>query len=182
MRHEWREDALYINPDDIARDQFNGWNAPDANLKAARLAERMREDALSRKASLIFETVFSAPDKPDYLRRTMAAGYFVRAFFIGTASPEINAARVARRVLNGGHDVPIPKIIARYGKSIAQFAAIAAELDRVYVYDNSAEQMDPLLLFRGSNGVCSRIYKPVPEWARPISAALQPAVGITLRG
>lgn len=140
----------------------------------------MREDALSRRASLIFETVFSAPDKPAYLRRAIDAGYFLRAFFIGTASPEINAARVARRVMNGGHDVPIPKIIARYGRSIAQFAAIAAELDRVYVYDNSVEEADPLLLFRGSAGLRSRVYAPAPEWARPIFEALRPGSGESL--
>jgi predicted ABC-type ATPase len=39
------------------------------------------------------------------------ADYFVRIFYVCTASPDINAARVARRVMEGGHDVPITKII-----------------------------------------------------------------------
>jgi len=49
----------------------------------------------------------------------MAAGYFVRLFFVGTDDPSINAKRVAMRVIEGGHDVPIGKIISRYAKSLA---------------------------------------------------------------
>lgn len=35
-------------------------------------------------------------------------------FFVSTNHPSINAARIAQRVMKGGHDVPIPKIISRY--------------------------------------------------------------------
>jgi predicted ABC-type ATPase len=39
-----------------------------------------------------FETVFSAPDKVEFLHRARQAGYFVRVFFIGTSDPRINAS------------------------------------------------------------------------------------------
>jgi predicted ABC-type ATPase len=55
---------------------------------------------------IAFESVFSAPDTVDFLRRAIDAGYFVRVFFIGTSDPGINAARVAKRVAAGGHTVP----------------------------------------------------------------------------
>ena len=77
--------------------------APDA---------RRREACLVERRSLAFETVFSAREKPEFLRRTRAAGYFVRLFFGGTADPTINASHVARRVMHGGQDVPISKIVA----------------------------------------------------------------------
>ncbi len=70
------------------------------------------------------------------------AGFFIRLFFVSTASPTINAERVANRVLNGGHDVPIPKIISRYDKSIANCKLLAPIVDRLYVYDNSVEDVD----------------------------------------
>lgn len=113
-------------------------------------------------------TVFSAPDKPEFVRRAMAAGYFVRIFFVGTERPEINAARVARRVLEGGHEVPIRKIVDRWGRSIANAATMAVEVDRFYLYDNSVDDRDAQLVIRASEGRVVRTYvKPLP-WAAPI--------------
>lgn len=119
LEHEWIEGCLYINPDNIAKNDFGDWNSPDAVLKAAKLAAEMRESSLSKRESICFETVLSAPDKIYFIKRAKAAGYFIRLFFVGTDNPEINSARVARRVMEGGHDVPISKIISRYSKSIA---------------------------------------------------------------
>jgi predicted ABC-type ATPase len=82
----------------------------------------------------------------------VAAGYFVRVFFVGTERPEINAARNARRVLEGGHEVPIRKIVDRWAKSIANAAAVAAEVDRIYLYDNSVDDHDAALVVRATAG------------------------------
>ena len=101
--------------------------------------------------------------------RAKEAGFFVRLFFVSTESPTINAKRVANRVLNGGHDVPIPKIISRYDKSIANCIALAKYVDRLYVYDNSIENTEARLLFRMSNGKVVKSYTDdVPDWAKTI--------------
>ena len=70
----------------------------------------------------------------------------------------INAGRIARRVMEGGHDVPIPKIISRYSKSIANCCIVSKMVDRVYVYDNSIEFAEPTLLFRVTDGVITKEY------------------------
>jgi len=102
LRHEWFQDCLYLNPDNIARDQFGDWNSPDAILQAARLADTIREEAIAKRTSLAFETVLSSEGKIDYLRRAKEAGYFIRLFFVGTESPAINAARITKRFMDGG--------------------------------------------------------------------------------
>lgn len=135
LKHEWIEGCVYINPDNIANDTFGDWNIAENVLKAAKLAANMREDCLINKKSLIFETVLSAPDKIDYIQRAKATGFFVRLFFVGTDDPAINAGRVARRVMEGGHDVPITKIISRYSKSIANCCVASTIVDRAYIYD-----------------------------------------------
>lgn len=166
LKSDWLEDAIYINPDIIANEKFGDWNSPDAVRRAAEYCSEMRELCLVQRKSLIFETVMSAPDKIDFIRRAKDAGYFVRLFFISTNNPTINAARIARRVMKGGHDVPITKIISRYSKSILNCCDIAQEVDRLYVYDNSADDMPIQPLFRLSDGILGKMYvESLPEWA-----------------
>jgi len=169
LHHEWLEDSEYINPDNVARDVFGDWNDREAVLKAANYCNEWRERCLTEKKSHIFETVMSAIDKVDYILRAKEAGFFVRLFFVSTDSPTINAKRVAKRVLNGGHDVPITKIISRYDKSIANCVALAPYVDRLYIYDNSVEDADARILFRMSNGEVVKSYTgDMPNWAKII--------------
>lgn len=174
LAHTWFHGCEYINPDLIARDDFGDWNSDQAVLSAAKEATRRREQCILERRSLAFESVFSAPDKIVYVRRAIAAGYFVRLFFIGTSDPTINAARVARRVMEGGHNVPIPKIVSRYVGSIASCAEVARDVDRLYLYDNSEDLAPPALVLRAGGGSIVRRYgKPLP-WMAPIVAALAP--------
>ena len=169
LKSEWLEDAVYINPDNVAQERFGDWNSPEAVREAAVFCEKWREDCLRNRQSLIFETVMSAPDKVDFIRRAKDAGYFVRIFFISTVNPSINAARIARRYMKGGHDVPIPKIISRYVKSISNCVEISSFVDRLYVYDNSVEGVQAKPLFRLRDGLLGKQYvSDVPEWAMKI--------------
>ena len=168
LKHEWVKGCIYINPDNIAQEQFGDWNSPDAVLKAAILATNQREECLKNKQDFIFETVFSALDKVDFLIRAKDAGYFIRLFFVSTNHPSINASRIAHRVMEGGHDVPISKIINRYAKSISNCNNAAKFVDRLYIYDNSIEYSPATLLFRANNGKLEKKYAEINDWALPI--------------
>jgi predicted ABC-type ATPase len=174
LAHEWFHGCEYVNPDAIAQDELGDWNDPATVLRAAQLATERRETCLREGRSLAFETVFSAVDKPAFVRQALDLGYFVRIFFVGTARPEINAARVARRVIQGGHEVPIRKIIDRWGHSIANAASVAAEVDRFYVYDNSVDDRDARLVLRAAEGRVVKAYGDAPAWAEPILERLAP--------
>ncbi|MGN0196110.1 MAG: zeta toxin family protein [Candidatus Cryptobacteroides sp.] len=169
LHHEWAEGTIYINPDEIARDKFGDWNSQKAILSAASYCAKWREDCLKEKISFVFETVMSAEDKIDFIIRAKEAGYFIRLFFISTSHPSINAARIAGRVMKGGHDVPIPKIISRYYKSIENCKTVAPIVDRLYVYDNSTDGEEAKILFRLVNGVMGKMYvSDVPLWAQTL--------------
>jgi predicted ABC-type ATPase len=174
LAHEWFQGCEYVNPDVIAQEELGDWNDPGTVLQAAQIATDRREACLRAKRSLAFETVFSASDKPEFVRRALAAGYFVRIFFVGTERPEINAARVARRVLQGGHEVPIRKIVDRWARSIANAASVAAEVERFYVYDNSVDDRDAQLVLRAAAGRVLRTYVDPPAWTAPIVDRLAP--------
>jgi predicted ABC-type ATPase len=168
LKHDWIENCIYINPDNIANDVFGDWNSLDSVLKAAKYAAELREKCIEEKKSLIFETVLSAEDKIDFIYRAKKKGFFIRVFFVGTDNPKINASRIVQRVMEGGHDVPISKIISRYSKSIANCAIISKFVDRLYVYDNSVEFKNPKLLFRSANGKVKKVYQQLHDWSMAI--------------
>lgn len=169
LHHEWMENAVYINPDIIAQEKFGDWNSKEAVMQAVKYCEELREKCLIEHKSLIFETVLSVEDKLDYILRAKETGFFIRFFFVCTEHPTINASRIARRVMEGGHDVPIAKIISRYNKSIANCCIVSEFVDRTYIYDNSIEDVDAKLLFRLNKGKLVKKYVDnIPRWALPI--------------
>lgn len=166
LESEWSADSLYINPDNIAQETFGDWNSPEAVLKAAHLATEKRYECLEQKLDFVFETVFSSPEKLDFVRKAKEAGFFIRFFFVCTSDPEINVHRITKRFLEGGHEVPISKIISRYYKSLANAAQAIELVDRAYIYDNSIENALPQLLFRTVDGKVFKQYTDnVPQWA-----------------
>ena len=92
------EDAVYINPDQVALERFGDWNSVESVMNAARYCEQWREKCLLNNNSLIFETVLSSEGKLDFIRRAHEAGFFIRLFFVATVHPSINAVYGNRNV------------------------------------------------------------------------------------
>jgi predicted ABC-type ATPase len=174
IKHEWAEQCVYINPDEIAQTKFGDWNDPNAVRKSVKYCEEWREQLLREHTDFIFETVLSSDGKVDFLKRAKEEGYFIRVFFICTSTPAINASRIAKRVMEGGHDVPIHKIISRYQKAIVNAGQIAQFVDRLYVYDNSIDNQDAHLIFRSIDGKLAKQYADsIPGWAETIKSKLK---------
>jgi predicted ABC-type ATPase len=170
LGHAWFEGCAYINPDLIAQHELGGWNDASSVLQAAQKATDLRYALLDARKDIAFETVFSSPEKLDYLIKAKEAGYFIRLFFICTNSPEINAARIALRFMEGGHEVPINKIVSRYFKSLENVLKSLACVDRLYLYDNSVDGVQPLLIARFSDGKLTKQYANWPVWAVDFSS------------
>ena len=174
IKHEWAEQCVYINPDEIAQTKFGDWNNPNSVRQAVEYCEEWREQMLKEHKDFIFETVLSSDGKVDFFERAKAEGYFIRMFFICTETPSINAARIAKRVMEGGHDVPIQKIITRYLKAITNATRVAAFSDRAYFYDNSIDNQEARILFRTADGKLVKQYaESIPEWAKTIKDKLK---------
>ena len=74
LHNEWAENSLYINPDNIAQEQYGDWNSPVAVLKAAELATKMRYECLRKRQDFVFETVFSSDEKLAFVEEAKKAG------------------------------------------------------------------------------------------------------------
>lgn len=131
----------FINADDISRlPDFAQVEDPDErNLLAAKYAERMRHQMIDRGEDFAFETVLSTPRNLELLKLAKEKGYEIVLFYVSTEEPNINVERVAKRVSQGGHDVPKDKIITRYHRAMDLFKDVLEVADTAYVYDNSEQ-------------------------------------------
>ena len=151
--------ANYVNADEIARTLAG--SLEEIGYQAAQMAEVQRQELMQQRQSLAFETVMSHPSKLALLEQANSLGYRVMLVFVGTNNPQINVERVALRVRQGGHDVPIDKIIARYDRTL-QLLPKAVELAQVaYIFDNSQTAELMLQVIDGSLHI---LKQPLPTW------------------
>lgn len=123
----------YINADEIKQ-------ALDCdNLEAAKIADKQREEHVAEHKSFCFETVMSTDRNLNLLKRAKEEGFFIRCYYVLTAFPELNVARVASRVAAGGHDVPPDKIRKRYFKALALVPELIPVCDVCHIYDNTTD-------------------------------------------
>lgn len=123
--------GVYINADDIKKASLC------SDMDAAIQAEKLREDAITRKDDFTFETVLSTNRNLNLLRKAREEGYFVRCVYVLTADPEINVIRIRVRQASGGHGVPEDKIRLRYDRALALIPELVEVCDILHIYDNT---------------------------------------------
>ena len=137
---------------------------------AAKMAGALRQRLMEQRQSFVFETVFSDPvgDKLAFLKDALGAGYQVVLCFIGIGSPQISDQRVAMRVSQGGHDVPLEKLVARFPRTLANLKAAIAALPYVVIFDNEdlKHPFQRVALFE--NGKAVFLAKRLPRWLSPV--------------
>lgn len=157
----------FVNADILASLAYP--DAPEAHsYDAARLAEQMRHELLLNGASFCFETVYSHPSKIDFVARAKALGYEVIMVVVHLHSTELNQARVAERVSEGGHSVPEEKISSRIPRTLQHIKISIPLCDRIQVYDNSFEHDPFKQVFSIIGGLVKRHIDPLPDWAEEL--------------
>lgn len=97
-------------------------------------------DYMNKGLGFIYESVFSDVNKLELAQNILDNGYKLIAIYISTASPNINLYRVAKRVEQGGHNVPPEKIILRHEKTLRNIQALKDISSAFYQFDNSKER------------------------------------------
>jgi len=158
-----------VNADLLARELKMG------PYGAARMAGSIRRELLRQRESFVFETVFSDPvgDKLGFLRDAARAGYTVMLCFMGISGPKISQVRVDMRVMQGGHDVPRKKLIARYPRILRNLKAAIHELPHVWVFDNDNLEKPFRLAAVCEAGRLLQVEKPIPKWLRTVLQGTQ---------
>lgn len=175
--------GAYFNPDSVAlhiRALHPDISHPLANGQAWQIGRALLEQAIAEGRDYRFETTLGGRTIADLLERAARSGHRVNVWFCGLASPEMHLARVARRVAQGGHNIPAGKIRERWNTSRENLIRLLPGLHHVRLYDNSIEAdpaegrtPQPVLWLEMKN---RRITAPAdlsgaPGWVQPILAA-----------
>jgi predicted ABC-type ATPase len=159
----------FINADIFAKQIFP--QAPELHsYDAAIIAEEMRNHLIQENQSFCFETVFSHPSKIDFVAKAKTLGYEIIFVFIHLENDSLNQARVAQRVVEGGHNVPKEKIISRIPRVKKNAQQAFALCDQVYVLDNSRIENPFKQIAVIQNGKIKKLSKTLPEWANELLA------------
>lgn len=135
--------SLFVNADVIAAQQWPE-EAQQRSYEAARIAATAREALIDSGESFIAETVFSHPSKLELLGRARAAGYVI-VLHVVAVPVELSVARVAERVVEGGHGVPEDKVRQRCARLWPLVSRAIGRADYATVYDNTAPDVTRIL-------------------------------------
>jgi predicted ABC-type ATPase len=127
----------FVNADEIARG-LSPFNPDGAALAAGRaMIERIRF-LVRTGESFAIETTCSGRGHIRLIRDCRALGYRTTLIFLWLPSPETALARVARRVREGGHQIPDDVVVRRYWTGLRNMRhAYLPAVDDGMVYDNS---------------------------------------------
>jgi predicted ABC-type ATPase len=140
----------FVNADVIAQG-LSGFSPEAVALEASRIMLDRIHRLADQRASFAFETTLAARGLARWLRGLKSSGYRVELAYFWLTSVELNVARVAYRVSQGGHSVPEKTIRQRYKRSAQNFFGLYHPLASLWqVYDNS-RQGPPRLVASGDD-------------------------------
>lgn len=107
----------FVNADNIAAG-LSPFNPESVAFEAGRIMLKRINELLENKISFAFETTLSTRSYVSLVKKAQLKGYEVTLLYFWLNSPQIAIKRVAKRVSNGGHDIPEDVIKRRYYRGI----------------------------------------------------------------
>ncbi|MBR1920483.1 MAG: zeta toxin family protein [Kiritimatiellae bacterium] len=114
------EGVACVNPDDIAK-EMNPRHPEKVQVAAGREALRRVDDFIQKRVSFAIESTLSGFGYRKTIVRAREEGFRVAIIYAFVDSPAVCIARIAARVMRGGHDVPAEDVKRRYWKSKRNF-------------------------------------------------------------
>ncbi|MCU0881712.1 MAG: AAA family ATPase [Hyphomonadaceae bacterium] len=159
----------FVNLDLIAQG-LSPLNPGGQQIRAARVALDMARDLIAARASFALESTLSGRTHLNLMAEARASGLAVKLLYFVVSDVEECIRRVARRVSEGGHDVPEADLRRRYDRTLENFATYAAACDFWRLYD--AGGLSPVTVAEGAGPAVTHdsgaeIPEPVRQFMRP---------------
>lgn len=141
----------YVNADIFAKTMFKDvLSDKERNMQAMYYTMGLFKELAKTNQAVIYETVLSHPSKLELIELYKKQGYKVVSVFISPKDFKVNIQRVAKRVQEGGHDVPEDKIEKRFKRSHSLKEALEKLSDEYYEIDNT---ILPKIVYQKNNCV-----------------------------
>lgn len=169
LLRDFLDEPALLNADELAR-EISPRNPESVAFAAGRkLIERMHR-LVRAKQSFAFETTCAGKAYLRLLEQCRREGWRITLLYFWLPSPELAVLRVARRVSEGGHDIPPDTIHRRYWAGIWNMRNFYLPLaDEAEIYDNS--ETGRILIAEKREGSTLTI-RDAERWAR-IEGVLQ---------
>ena len=127
----------FVNADEIAKG-LSPFNPEGVAIQAGRLMIDRIIHLLKEGDTFAFETTLATRSYIKLIQQAQKRGYFVTLLFFSLSSPEQAVARVAKRVSQGGHNIPEEVIYRRFKAGLQNlFQLYMPVVDYWTLYDNS---------------------------------------------
>jgi predicted ABC-type ATPase len=147
-RIEFVTRSTYFVNVDLIRERLSPLDRHGQRIRAGRCALGFARDLIAQRQTFSLKTTLSGLTHLRLLALAKASGMAVKLLYFFVDTPEQCIERVARRVSEGGHDVPEPDLRRRYTRSLNNFATYAKQCDFWRVYDANGRQ--PVTLAEGA--------------------------------
>lgn len=127
----------FVNADEIAKG-LSPFSPDSVAIQAGKLMLDRIETLLSENVSFAIETTLATRSYRNLVKRAKEKGYVVSLLFFWLESPEMACERVAKRVAEGGHNIPTDTIYRRYYLGLENlFNIFIPIVDEWGLYDNN---------------------------------------------
>jgi predicted ABC-type ATPase len=140
----------FVNADLIAQG-LSAYDPLKTAIAAGRLMLNRIHELAGRRLSFAFETTLASRSFVPWLKELRKDGYTLHLIFFWLPDADFACARVAARVLAGGHSVPEDTVRRRYRRGLVNFFDLYRPLATTWrIYDNSSSR-GPSCVARGTN-------------------------------
>ncbi|MEZ6143198.1 MAG: zeta toxin family protein [Zavarzinella sp.] len=134
----------FLNADLIAAG-LSPFHPESQNVRAGRLLLERIAEIREQKLDFGFETTLSGRTYMRVLSDLQTSGYRIELFFLWLPSAEMAVNRVANRVRQGGHNIPVHDIRRRYKAGLRNLFHLYRErVDCFWLYDASSMNPEPI--------------------------------------
>jgi predicted ABC-type ATPase len=134
----------FVNADSIAAG-ISPFNPESVAIEAGRIMLKRIDELLNERADFALETTLSTRSYVPFLKKAQLSGYVVTLLYFWLSSPEMAYERVAKRVSEGGHNIPIDVIERRYYRGVKNLIELYIPIcDKWLVMNNVGTTSEPV--------------------------------------
>lgn len=160
---EMLECKQFINADEIAKG-LSPFNPESVAIEAGKLMLQRIDFLLEQRSTFAIETTLATRSYINLVKNAHSKGYQVVLLFFWLSSPEMALERVAKRVKEGGHNIPVETIFRRYWLGIKNlFNLFIPIVDKWMLVDNIN---NPILIADDRNIIDKTKFNKIKESCR----------------